>query len=231
MVRNQYRTAKRPVFSAARRVNAEGLEYIKRWEGLHLSAYLCAGGSWTIGYGHTNAAGAPVVTKGMVIDKARAETMLQQDLRQYEAAVNAVSSTLTDNQFSALVSFAYNVGTETFNKSRIPALVKSGQLHAVPAELMRYVYAKGKKLSGLVNRRAAESGLWVKGNFVSSAYQTADLKRGYFMAPEVMAPVVGSCAGLAGFANGSGPFQWALAFVMVLCALGGAWYFICRHRR
>lgn len=222
------------VQTEARRVNAEGLEHIKRWEGLRLKAYLCPGGAWTVGYGHTSAAGAPLTVKGMVVDAGRAEAMLRQDLRRYEAAVAAAApgAALSDNQFSALVSFAYNVGLEVFQKSRIPAFIKAGDYHAVPAELMRYVYAKGKRLEGLVNRRAAEAGLWAKGDFVASAAVRADKRReNRLLAPEVLAPLAGSAAGLAGFADGRGPFQWALALAMVLCALGGAWYFIRRMRK
>ncbi|KAA6204553.1 MAG: lysozyme [Candidatus Tokpelaia sp.] len=216
-----------------RQINAQGLEHIKRWEGLRLRAYLCPGGAWTIGYGHTVAAGPPAVVKGMVIDEMRAEALLLQDLQHYEAAVvRLVRAPLSDNQFSALVSFAYNIGTAAFAKSRIPALINKGNYHAVPAELMRYVYAGGKRLEGLVNRRAAEAGLWAKGDFVSSSAQRAEPKREMrWLAPEVVAPLAGSAAGLAAFADGQGPFQWALALIMVLCALGGAWYFVRRMRR
>jgi len=220
--------------AAPRQVNEVGLAHIKRWEGLRLKAYLCAGGAWTIGYGHTAKAGLPLVQAGMEITAAEAETLLLKDLRLYEAAVEkAVRAPLSDNQFAALVSFIYNVGPEAFNKSRIPALINQGNYDAVPRELMRYVYAKGKRLDGLANRRAAEAGLWAKGDFISSAAvpaQTDAASLRHYFAPEVLAPIAGAGAGLAGFADGSGPFQWALAVIMVLCAGLGAWYFIRRMR-
>jgi len=216
-----------------RQINAQGLDHIKRWEGLRLRAYLCPGGAWTIGYGHTTAAGAPAVVKGMVIDEQQAEALLLQDLQHYEAAVaRLISAPLADNQFSALVSFAYNIGAAAFAKSRLPALINAGHYQAVPGELMRYVYAGGKRLEGLVNRRAAEAGLWARGDFVSSSSQRAEIRReNRLLAPEVVAPLAGSAAGLAAFTDGQGPFQWALALIMVLYAVGGAWYFIRRMRR
>lgn len=216
-----------------RAVNAAGLECIKRWEGLRLRAYLCAGGVWTIGYGHTSEAGPPAVTKGMSIDKAAAEAMLARDLRRYEAAVSqAVRAPLSDNQFAALVSFAYNIGIEAFAKSRLLTLINAGEYDAAPRELMRYVYSRGKRLEGLANRRAAEAGLWAKDEFVASRSVPAALKNEkHYLAPEVLAPVLGSAAGLAGFAEGHGPFQWVLALAMLLCAVLGAWYFIRRQRR
>jgi len=169
----------------------------------------------------------------MSISADEAETLLLRDLAVYEAAVvKTVRAPLSDNQFAALVSFAYNVGAAAFAASKIPALINNGRYDAVPAELMRYVYAKGKRLEGLVNRRAAEAGLWAKGDFVSSASVPAQTESArHFLAPEVLAPIAGAGAGLAGFADGSGPFQWALAAVMVLCAALGAWYFIRRMRR
>ncbi len=70
---------------------------------------------WTIGYGHTSAAGKPVVHKNMNITEEKAENILYQDLRQFENAVEqAVTVSLTDEQFAALVSFCYNVGTAAF---------------------------------------------------------------------------------------------------------------------
>ncbi|WP_375645154.1 lysozyme, partial [Bartonella sp. MR100HLJHH] len=94
-----------------RKISSEGLALIKQWEGLRLNAYKDAIGVWTIGYGHTNNAGKPFVHKGMAITEKQAEELLCQDLRQFENAVErAVTVSLTDEQFAALVSFCYNVG-------------------------------------------------------------------------------------------------------------------------
>jgi len=155
----------------SRRINATGLELIKQWEGLRTTAYKDAVGIWTIGYGHTASAGKPHPKSGMKITKAQAEDILARDLRQYEQAVSeAVKVPLSDSQFAALVSFCYNVGIGAFRKSTLLKKLNSGDYNAVPGQLMKWTRAGGKKLQGLVNRRAAEAGLWAKGEFVASHY-------------------------------------------------------------
>jgi len=154
-----------------RKINATGLELLKQWEGLRTTAYKDSGGVWTIGYGHTASAGKPHPKSGMKITKAQAEDILMRDLRQYEQAVNeAVKVPLSDSQFAALVSFCYNVGADKFRKSTLLKKLNRGDYNAVPAELMKWTRADGKRLQGLVNRRAAEVGLWAKGEFVASHY-------------------------------------------------------------
>jgi len=94
-----------------RKINSDGLDHLKRWEGLRLQAYQDVKGVWTIGYGHTSAAGFPSVEAGLTITKQRAEDILTKDLIQYERAVSqSVKVPINDNQFAALVSFCYNVG-------------------------------------------------------------------------------------------------------------------------
>ncbi|MET3560792.1 GH24 family phage-related lysozyme (muramidase), partial [Bartonella japonica] len=66
----------------ARKINKSCLNYLKKWEGLRLHAYKDVSGIWTIGYGHTEKAGNPVVVDGMVITEKKAEAMLLADLRQ-----------------------------------------------------------------------------------------------------------------------------------------------------
>lgn len=215
-----------------RKINQEGLDHIKRWEGLRLNAYQDSAKIWTIGYGHTSAAGDPYVKQGMVITDLEATNMLLNDLRQFEQAVEqSVKVKLSDNQFAALVSLTYNIGIAAFKKSTLLKKLNMGDYEAVPAELMKWVNAGGKRLQGLVNRRSAEGGLWAKGEFVSSNYiKPQAVKDNPLTKPELIAPMIGALAGLSGFASGSGPFQWALAIVMVLGALIGAGYFICRIR-
>jgi len=88
------------------RTSPDGIKLIKDFEGERLSAYLCPAGIWTIGYGHTDAAGPPKVVPGMVITKKEADEILRRDLLKYEAAVDkAVIVPLAPNQFDALISF------------------------------------------------------------------------------------------------------------------------------
>lgn len=138
-----------------------GLDLIKQFEGLRLKAYKCPADVWTIGYGHTSAAGQPAVKSGMSITEAQANKILASDLGQYEDAINnSVKVELTQNQFDALVSFVYNVGIGAFQKSTLLKKLNAGQYDAVPAELMKWTKGGGKELPGLVRRRRAEAALW-----------------------------------------------------------------------
>ncbi len=140
-----------------RHVNEAGLALIKRWEGLRLKAYKCPGGIWTIGYGHT--AG---VKEGDTITPDQAEDFLRADLAEAEAAVaRQVTVPLTSNQFSALVSFVFNLGAAHFAGSTLLRKLNAGDHAAVPAQLARWVKAGGNTLDGLVRRRTDEATLWV----------------------------------------------------------------------
>ena len=140
----------------ARRTNAAGIALIKNYEGLHLTPYLCPAKVWTIGYGHSR-----TVRAGMKITPDQADQLLDDDLRLAERAVQRlVTVPLNDNQFSALVSFAYNVGIANFESSTLLALLNRGWYEQVPAQLMRWNRAAGEPLGGLTRRRAAEAQLW-----------------------------------------------------------------------
>uniref|UniRef100_UPI000685F31B lysozyme n=1 Tax=Bartonella florencae TaxID=928210 RepID=UPI000685F31B len=199
------------------------LALIKQWEGLRLNAYKDAIGVWTIGYGHTNSAGKPFVHKGMTVTEQQAEDLLRQDLKQFENAVEqAVQVALTDEQFAALVSFCYNVGTTAFCNSTLLKKLNNSEYEAIPAEFQKWTKAGGKRLQGLVHRRVAEAGLWAKGAYVSSNYQTVETKDSTTLfKAEALAPIIGSFSGLGGLLAGNGPVQWALATIMVLAAAAG----------
>ncbi|WP_208432930.1 lysozyme [Bartonella taylorii] len=206
-----------------RKISKEGLELIKQWEGLRLNAYQDIAHVWTIGYGHTSRAGKPIVKKGMCITQQQAEEILCEDLKQFENAVeNAVTVSLTDCQFAALVSFCYNVGTAAFCKSTLLKKLNQGDYEAVPVELQKWNKVGGRPLRGLANRRAAEAGLWAKGAYISSNYQRVETKAATgLLKIEALAPIIGSCSGLGGLLAGNGPVQWALAGIMVLAAVTG----------
>ena len=138
-----------------------GISLIQEFEGRRLEAYKCPAGIWTIGYGHTSAAGAPEVKPGMVITKQEANDILIRDLVKYENAVDRlVKVPLTQNQFDALVSFAFNVGEGALAKSTLLKKLNAGNYDAVPAELMKWTKGGGKELPGLVRRRRAEAAMW-----------------------------------------------------------------------
>jgi lysozyme len=134
---------------------------LKKFEGCKLKAYYCPAGVCTIGYGHTSAAGAPQVVDGMTITQADAEAILRQDLIKYERSVqDLVKVKLTQNQFDVLVDFAYNAGVGNLKSSTMLKKINSGDLDAVPAELMKWTKGGGKVLPGLVRRRQAAGAWW-----------------------------------------------------------------------
>lgn len=141
-----------------------GIDLIVRYEGVVTSAYPdpgTGGEPWTIGVGHTSAVGPPDVKKGMKITKADALDILKKDLATFEAGVRkAVKVPLTDSQFAALVSFAFNVGLGNFRKSSVLRAVNLGQHDKVPGRMGLWVKAAGRVLPGLVKRRRAEGKLY-----------------------------------------------------------------------
>lgn len=142
---------------ANRKIGQAGLALIKQYEGCRLAAYRCAAGVWTIGYGHT--AG---VHSGMTITQARADAYLQQDIAKFEGYVNnpayvPITANLNQNQFDALVSFAFNLGAGNLRK-----LCKGRTAAQIAQAMTQYCKANGKVLAGLKRRRAAEQALFNK---------------------------------------------------------------------
>ena len=134
----------------------KGIALIKEFEGLRLKAYKCPGGVWTIGYGHT--AG---VKPGMVISEAQAEEYLMADLIASEKYLNDLRLAINQNQFDALISFIYNVGTGNFSSSTLLRKVKANPLdNSIMDEFLKWVYSKGRVLPGLQRRRLAEMKLY-----------------------------------------------------------------------
>ena len=134
----------------------QGLDLIKKYEGLRLEAYKCPAGVWTIGYGHTKG-----VYKGMSITKEEAEKLLQQDVSVFELQVINTVGKLAACKIDALVSFAYNVGIAAFRNSTLCRKVKANSDDpAIRNEFGKWVYAGSKKLQGLVKRRAEEAEMY-----------------------------------------------------------------------
>ena len=142
---------------ANRKIGQAGLALIKQYEGCRLAAYRCAAGVWTIGYGHT--AG---VHSGMTITQAQADAYLQQDIAKFEGYVNnpayvPITEQLNQNQFDALVSFAFNLGAGNLRK-----LCKGRTAAQIAQAMTQYCKANGKVLAGLRRRRAAEQAFFNK---------------------------------------------------------------------
>lgn len=143
----------------ARKINSAGIALIKQFEGLRLEAYPdpgTGGDPWTCGYGHTG----KDVYPGLKINEAMADAWLQQDVDFFSGVIDRFlrDITLTDNQFSALVCFSYNVkgwaGSTLFNDIRAHDF--SGALEQWP----NWCHVAGKVLPGLVKRREAEAALF-----------------------------------------------------------------------
>ena len=117
----------------------------------------------TIGYGHllSRVAWAPL-DQFPAVTVSQAEALLRSDLMKAAGAVmRMVQVKLNANQIAALIDFVFNAGAGNFEISTLRRVINRGDFAAVPAQLMRWVYAKGLKLPGLVKRRKAEAALWV----------------------------------------------------------------------
>jgi lysozyme len=182
------------------KLSDKGLKIIMRHEGLRLTAYPDPGSRdghpWTIGYGHT--AG---VKKGDKITKAQAVAFLRQDVAWAERAVMryADGANLTQNQFDALTSFAFNVGVGQFKSSSPARYARQGRHDLVPARLMLWVKNDGRTMKGLVNRRAAEGKLYAAAETIYSRSASAAPVRGKPMS-ESRTAVTASAQGLGSVA-------------------------------
>ena len=138
-------------------INSEGVNLIKSFEGMELEAYLDAVDVWTIGYGHTKTA-----EPGMVITEAQAEELLREDLAEFEEAVTeAVEVSINSNQFSALVSFCFNLGAGSLFQSTLLKLLNQGDFQGAADQFPRWDKAGGQALEGLTRRRKAERALFL----------------------------------------------------------------------
>jgi len=146
----------------ARSTNQNGIDLIKKYEGLRTTAYQDSVGIWTIGYGHT-----AKVYKGQSISEQQAEDFLRADLRHAEGSVErSIKVSLNDNQFAALVAFTFNVGGGALASSTLAKKLNAGDYAAVPEQLERWSKVRDrasggyKVLAGLLKRRKAEGALW-----------------------------------------------------------------------
>lgn len=139
-------------------IGSAGLALIKEFEGLRLNAYpdpATGGEPITIGYGHTGG-----VKLGTVINEAVAEQFLRADLARFEAAVSRLAPKTTQGQFDALVSFAFNLGEGNLASSTLIKKHNAGDYAGAAREFDKWSNANGKRMTGLVRRRAAESALY-----------------------------------------------------------------------
>lgn len=151
-------------------VSKDCIDMIKRFEGCRLSAYKCPAGVWTIGYGHTGS-----INPTMKISQETADAFLRDDLKKFENHVNEMNVKhkyrFTQNEFDALVSFAFNIGN-------IRQLTANGtrKKSVIAEKMLLYVKAGGKTLNGLVKRRQAEHDLFIKDSSTETPKKTTKKK-------------------------------------------------------
>nr|DAX75373.1 MAG TPA: Lysozyme [Caudoviricetes sp.] len=139
--------------------SSKGLELIKQHEGCRLRAYKCPSGVWTVGYGSTRG-----VNQWTEITRQEAEVRLREDVKTAERTVEKVrylQPRLTQNQFDALVSFVFNLGSGNFEKSTLRKKVLADPSdESIRAEFLKWTHSNGKPLTGLQKRRKAEADLY-----------------------------------------------------------------------
>lgn len=139
------------------KISAQGIGLLIHFEGFRDKAYRDSTGTWTIGYGSTKG-----VHPGQRMTREQASIRLYSDVDQAEAAVNRlVTVPLTQGQFDALVSFVYNLGPGALAKSTLLSRLNAGDYPGAADEFLRWVKAGGRRLQGLVRRRAAERAMFL----------------------------------------------------------------------
>ena len=145
-----------------------GLAMTKSFEGLSLTAYRDVAGVLTIGYGHTG----PDVTPGKTITEDEATALLLSDMAEAVACVNkAVTSTINQVQFDALVDFTFNAGRGSLLGSTLLRAVNAGDFVAAATQFGLWVHAGGEVVPGLVRRRKAEAALFTQTTTTPTAVQ------------------------------------------------------------
>ena len=143
-------------------VSQKGIDLIKKWEGFSANAYLDPVGVPTIGYGTTRINGQKVKL-GTTITLSQAEQLLKKQVQEHASnTFKYVKVELNQNQYDALASFQYNLGKDILKGSTLLKLINSKQWNAAANKMKEYVYADGKFLQGLANRRSDEVALFLQ---------------------------------------------------------------------
>ncbi len=141
-----------------------GIQLIKRFEGCKLKPYLCPAKFWTVGYGHVLGNGATLAeADNRTFTKEEVDVLLRTDLARFERGVLRYCTVhLTQSQFDALVSWAYNLGLGTLQRSTMRQKILRQDGEAASKELLKYDKVGGKAIKGLTRRRQAEYRLFTQ---------------------------------------------------------------------
>lgn len=144
-------------------ISENGYAIIREFEGFRSTAYKDTGGVWTIGFGTIRYPNGVKVKQGDTCTRAQAEKWLKNDSLWVDACLDKhIKVKVSQNQFDALSSFVYNVGETAFAKSTMLKTINSNDLVGAASQFDRWVYDNGRKIDGLVNRRAKEKALFSK---------------------------------------------------------------------
>ena len=146
-----------------RLINERGIEMVKSFEGLALRPYVCAGGVNSVGYGATRSStGGPIDLDMEPISEIEAEALLVRDLETSEGWISRlIKTSLTENQYSDLTSFTFNVGAGALQRSTLRMKLNRGEFQGAADEFPKWRIAGGRILAGLVRRRTAERALFL----------------------------------------------------------------------
>lgn len=140
-----------------------GMKLLEQFEGLRLEAYLDSASIATIGFGSIKYPNGKKVKLGDKITKDQAKEYKLHDLKEFESTVNtSVKVPLTQNQYDALVSLSYNIGSGAFKNSTLLKKLNSSDYKGAADQFLVWNKVNSKKLQGLVNRREAERNLFLK---------------------------------------------------------------------
>ena len=143
-------------------VSNKGVDLICEFEGKRLAAYDDGVGVWTIGFGTIKYPNGVRVKKGDTCTLEQAKEYMRHDLIEFEYTVNSsVKVPLNQNQFDALVSLAYNIGSSAFKSSTLVKKLNTGDYQGAADQFNVWVNAGGKRMQGLVNRRDKEKLLFL----------------------------------------------------------------------
>jgi len=145
-------------------ISEKGIDLIKHFEGVHSTPYKCPGGYWTIGVGHLISYGDKLLPSwNRTLSDNEIDNLLKKDLLKFE---NGVLRLLhfrkpTQSEFDALVSFSFNLGLGCFQRSTVRSAFIRGDKKRAGEVLLKYCYAGGRRLKGLIRRRLAEHALFM----------------------------------------------------------------------
>lgn len=144
------------------KTSQRGIELIKKFEGLRTMPYKDIVGKLTVGYGHLIVPGDGC-SAGKPITIEQATTLLINDLQRFEDAINySVKVQLTQNQFDAIASFVYNLGTRAFGSSTLLRLINEGKFEDASKQFVLWDHAGKVEVEGLKRRRLEETALFME---------------------------------------------------------------------